>query len=109
LARDRQRRLHRTAPALVRAALELEQTVVGLDNFATGRDATSMMHDAVTAERWSHRFIETDTDVDACRSHSGVSASCCIRRRWVRPRSIADPLATNAANVDGFSTCRRGA
>jgi len=55
---------------LVATLLELDQTVVGLDNFATGhRRNLDEIRSAVSAERWSrHRFVEADIrDVDACR------------------------------------------
>ena len=47
---------------LVQALLDLDQTVVGLDNFATGhRRNLDEIRAAVTDERWSrHHFIEGD-------------------------------------------------
>jgi UDP-N-acetylglucosamine 4-epimerase len=91
---------------LVQTLLELEQTVVGLDNFATGhRRNVDEVRGAVTAEQWRrHRFIEADIrDAAACRLacrdidivlHQAALGSV--------PRSLADPVATNAVNVDGF-------
>jgi len=91
---------------LVESLLDLDQTVVGLDNFATGhRRNIDEVRDAVTAERWSrHRFIEADIrDADACRlACRGVDVVLHQAALGSVPRSIADPLATNAANVDGF-------
>ena len=91
---------------LVQALLDLEQVVVGLDNFATGhRRNVDEVRAAVTAERWQrHRFVEADIrDAAACRQacrevdvvlHQAALGSV--------PRSLADPVATNATNVDGF-------
>jgi UDP-N-acetylglucosamine/UDP-N-acetyl-alpha-D-glucosaminouronate 4-epimerase len=90
---------------LVQALLELDQHVVGLDNFATGfRRNIDEVRTAVGAARWRrHAFVEADVaDPAACRSacegidivlHEGALGSV--------PRSIADPLATHAANATG--------
>src|SRR5512143_610041 len=47
---------------LVQALLELDQSVVGLDNFATGhRRNVDEVRTAVTVEQWKrHRFVEAD-------------------------------------------------
>jgi len=91
---------------LVATLLQLDQTVVGLDNFATGhRRNLDEIRSAVTAERWSrHRFVEADIrDVDACRfACRGVNVVLHEAALGSVPRSIADPVATNASNVDGF-------
>ena len=91
---------------LVETLLGLDQTVVGLDNFATGhRRNIDEVRSRVTPEQWRrHRFIEADIcDPDACRE-------ACREMDYVLhqaalgsvPRSLANPLATNATNVDGF-------
>lgn len=91
---------------LVQALLELDQTVVGLDNFATGHRANvDELRDAVTRERWErHRFVEADIrDVGACRQAClGIDVVLHHAALGSVPRSIADPIATNASNVDGF-------
>ncbi len=91
---------------LVQALLGLDQTVVGLDNFATGHQRNvDEVRSLVSAEQWArHRFIEADIrDLDACRAacqevdfvlHQAALGSV--------PRSLADPVATNRSNVDGF-------
>jgi UDP-N-acetylglucosamine 4-epimerase len=91
---------------LVETLLKLGQTVIGLDNFATGhRRNLDEIRSQVTPEQWlRHRFIEADIcDLDACREacravdfvlHQAALGSV--------PRSLANPVATNAANVDGF-------
>ncbi len=91
---------------LVQRLLELDQTVVGLDNFATGhRRNLDEVQAAVTPERWSrHRFIEADIrDPEACREACrGIDVVLHQAALGSVPRSLADPVATNAANVDGF-------
>ncbi|WP_313950571.1 SDR family oxidoreductase [Accumulibacter sp.] len=91
---------------LVEALLGLGQQVIGLDNLSTGhRRNVDEVRSLVTGEQWlRHRFIEADIrDLDACRDacrdvdfvlHQAALGSV--------PRSLADPVATNAANVDGF-------
>ncbi len=91
---------------LVHALLDLDQTVVGLDNFATGnRRNLDEIRATVTGERWSrHRFIEADIrDSAACRlACPGVDVVLHHAALGSVPRSLADPIATNGANVDGF-------
>ncbi|GAB1043751.1 NAD-dependent epimerase/dehydratase family protein [Shewanella algae] len=91
---------------LLEKLLKLNQVVVGLDNFATGHkhnlDEVQSLVDKDQWERFS--FIEGDIrDYNTCRSvirevdyvlHQAALGSV--------PRSIADPLTTNAANVTGF-------
>ena len=91
---------------LVEALLRLGQPVVSMDNFATGhRRNLDEVRELLPAAQWSrHRFVEADIrDLAACRSacrdvdivlHEAALGSV--------PRSLADPLATHAANVDGF-------
>lgn len=91
---------------LVETLLKLGQTVVGLDNFATGhRRNLDEVRAAVSAEQWArHRFVEADiVDPLVCREAcSGVDYVLHQAALGSVPRSLADPLATNAANVDGF-------
>ena len=91
---------------LVHRLLELDQAVVGLDNFATGhRRNLDEIRAAVTGERWNrHRFIEQDIrDPDACKSACrGVDVVLHQAALGSVPRSLDDPIATNGSNVDGF-------
>ena len=91
---------------LVGALLELDQTVVGLDNFATGHQRNvDEVRGAVSAERWSrHRFIEADIrNADQCRAAcDGIDVVLHQAALGSVPRSLADPAATNATNIDGF-------
>jgi UDP-N-acetylglucosamine 4-epimerase len=91
---------------LVQRLLELDQTVVGLDNFATGyRRNLDDVRAQVSGERWSrHRFIEADIrDAGACRlACRGIDVVLHQAALGSVPRSIADPVATHESNVDGF-------
>jgi UDP-N-acetylglucosamine 4-epimerase len=91
---------------LVQQLLSLDQSVVGLDNFATGhRRNLDDVCAQVGAERWGrHRFIEADIrDAGACRlACRGVDVVLHQAALGSVPRSIADPAATHGSNVDGF-------
>jgi UDP-N-acetylglucosamine 4-epimerase len=90
---------------LVQELLGLGQTVVGLDNFATGY--RSNLDDAVAgseAGSGSFRFIEGDIrDLDACRTAcEGVDLVLHQAALASVPRSIADPVSSSQVNVEGF-------
>lgn len=91
---------------LLKQLLRLDQRVVGLDNFATGRRRNlEQVRAAVTPEQWARfRFIEGDIrKLDDCRAAcDGVDYVLHQAALGSVPRSIEDPLATNAANIDGF-------
>lgn len=91
---------------LVHALLDLEQTVVGVDNFATGhRRNLDEIRAMVTGERWSrHHFIEQDVrDLDACRiACRGIDVVLHQAALGSVPRSLDDPIATHQSNIDGF-------
>lgn len=91
---------------LVEALLGLGQTVVGLDNFATGYQRNlDEVERLVGAQAWSRfRFIRGDI-----RELADARAACIDVRHVLHqaalgsvPRSIEDPLATHAANATGF-------
>ena len=91
---------------LLEALLLQEQTVTGLDNFATGyQHNLDEVRSRVSAEQWARfRFIEGDitslaTCHDACRGADYVLHQAALGSV---PRSLADPIATNHANVTGF-------
>jgi UDP-N-acetylglucosamine 4-epimerase len=91
---------------LMQALLELDQRVIGLDNFATGSRANlEEVRLSVGPERWQrHAFIEADIiDIDACRAASaGIDIVLHEAALGSVPRSIEDPLRTHAANATGF-------
>ena len=98
---------------LLQALLELDQDVVGVDNFATGRRMNlDQVRDLVGPERWS-RFSLHEGDVaspELCREAlTGVSAVLHQAALGSVPRSIEEPLATNTANVTGTLALLEGA
>ncbi len=91
---------------LLEALLELDQKVVGLDNFATGRQINlDQVRDLVGDKRWGNfRFVEGDirTAADCAEAVKGVDYVLHEAALGSVPRSIADPIATNQANINGF-------
>jgi len=91
---------------LLEMLLKLGQTVVGLDNFATGHQRNlDEVKGLVSPEQWARfRFVEGDIcDLDTCRSATaGVDYVLHQAALGSVPRSINDPITSNKANVDGF-------
>jgi UDP-N-acetylglucosamine 4-epimerase len=91
---------------LLESLLELDQEVVGFDNFATGhRENLQEVEHHVTPVRWRRfSFIEGDIrDRDACRrACDGVDVVLHQAALGSVPRSIEDPITTNAVNIGGF-------
>lgn len=90
---------------LAESLIQLGQDVVGLDNFATGQPRNVKEIAAATrAAAGTFRFLEADIrSLDACRTAcEGVDVVLHQAALGSVPRSIADPIATNEANVDGF-------
>jgi UDP-N-acetylglucosamine 4-epimerase len=91
---------------LVESLLRLGQSVITLDNLATGHLANlDQVEKAVGRDtRKRHRFVEADiADLAACRDAcDGVDYVLHHAALGSVPRSIADPLQANAANVTGF-------
>lgn len=91
---------------LLETLLRLDQKVVGLDNFATGyQHNLDEVRSLVSAEQWSRfRFVEGDIrNIDHCRrACDGVDYVLHQAALGSVPRSIEDPLLTNACNIDGF-------
>ncbi len=91
---------------LLQTLLDLDQRVIGLDNFSTGhKHNLEDVRSLVTPERWSRfSFIEGDIrDLSTCKQvcehadyvlHQAALGSV--------PRSIEDPITTNANNISGF-------
>jgi UDP-N-acetylglucosamine/UDP-N-acetylgalactosamine 4-epimerase len=91
---------------LLEALLKLDQTVVGLDNFATGYQRNlDEVQSLVAPEQWSRfTFMEGDIrDVATCqRAAHGVHHVLHQAALGSVPRSLTDPIATNATNITGF-------
>ena len=91
---------------LVEALLKLNQRVTGLDNFATGhRHNLEQVKASVTEAAWTKfSFIEGDIrdGADCARAVDGADFVLHQAALGSVPRSINDPLTTNAVNIDGF-------
>ena len=91
---------------LLEHLLKLNQTVIGLDNFATGHQYNlDEVQGLVTPEQWtSFSFIEGDIRelADCQKACTGVDYVLHQAALGSVPRSIADPITTNAANITGF-------
>jgi UDP-N-acetylglucosamine/UDP-N-acetylgalactosamine 4-epimerase len=91
---------------LVEHLLMLDQTVVGLDNFSTGKpENLELVRQAVGEARWSRfRFVQGDIrSLDAC-SAACASIDVVLHQAGLGsvPRSIDKPLRTHDSNVNGF-------
>ncbi|MEZ8666102.1 NAD-dependent epimerase/dehydratase family protein [Vibrio splendidus] len=91
---------------LLETLLKLNQKVVGLDNLATGHQRNlDEVRGLVEARQWSNfTFIEGDIrNYKACQDAvKGVDYVLHQAALGSVPRSIADPITTNAANITGF-------
>lgn len=91
---------------LLERLLQLDQWVVGLDNFSTGKrsNLNDVKNSVSEIQRQRFKFIEGDIrDLSTCREvctdvdfvlHEAALGSV--------PRSLEDPIATNENNVSGF-------
>lgn len=91
---------------LLETLLGLDQKVIGLDNFSTGcRANLDEVCSMVLPEQWKRfNFIEGDI------CHSKTCSIACKNVDYVLhqaalgsvPRSVEDPITTNANNISGF-------
>ena len=91
---------------LVETLLNLGQIVVGLDNFSTGHQHNLADVESVVESSSLQRFRMFEGDIrnlDACR-RAVADADYVLHQAALGsvPRSIEDPLLTNAVNIDGF-------
>jgi UDP-N-acetylglucosamine 4-epimerase len=91
---------------LVETLLTAGQVVRGLDNFSTGREKNlDQVRDAVGPELWRN-FEPVRGDVrslETCRAAcSGITHVLHQAALGSVPRSLEDPVLTNACNIDGF-------
>lgn len=90
---------------LIEALLHNGQTVVGLDDFSTGfQHNLDEVQQTVGAENWERfHFIQGDIrDLDMChKACAGVDYVLHQAALGSVPRSINDPLTTNAVNIGG--------
>lgn len=91
---------------LLETLLNLNQCVVGLDNFATGRrENLAEVQGLVGDERWRN-FTLVEGDIrnpadclNACKGADYVLHQAALGSV---PRSLENPLATNETNITGF-------
>lgn len=91
---------------LLENLLRLNQNVFGIDNFVTGKkENLKLVQDTVGKEAWS-RFAFTEGDILDADKMQAVCKNCDYVLHQAAlgsvPRSIAAPMDTNRANVDGF-------
>ena len=91
---------------LLETLLKLDQRVIGLDNFATGYQRNlDEVQTLVTPAQWSRfNFILGDIrQLDDCRQAcTGIDLVLHQAALGSVPRSLEDPITTNATNSDGF-------
>lgn len=91
---------------LLETLLKLNQTVVGLDNFATGfQHNLDEVQSQVSDEQWeSFNFIEGDIRELADCEQACANVDYVLHQAALGsvPRSIANPIATNETNISGF-------
>lgn len=106
---------------LLEALLKLDQRVVGLDNFATGyQHNLDDVQSLVTPAQWANfHFIEGDIrNLEDCQQAMTWTPTVVISSEAKQslpvdyvlhqaalgsvPRSLADPITTNSANITGF-------
>ena len=91
---------------LLETLLKLNQKVVGLDNFATGHQRNlDEVKSLVSEAQWKNfTFINGDIREykDCQNAVNGIDYVLHQAALGSVPRSIADPITTNAANITGF-------
>ncbi len=91
---------------LLERLLKLNQTVIGMDNFATGykHNLDEVLAGVSIEQAGRFSFVEGDLlDLGNCRACCrGVDIVLHQAALGSVPRSINDPIATNRSNVDGF-------
>ncbi len=91
---------------LLETLLKLNQKVVGLDNFSTGHHHNlEQVKALVTSAQWQNfRLIEGDIrNLEHCQA-ACVGADYILHEAALGsvPRSLEDPILTNANNISGF-------
>ena len=91
---------------LLETLLKLNQNVVGLDNFATGHqhNLDEVQSLVKPEQRANFKFYEGDIrNFEDCQTAcKGVDYVLHQAALGSVPRSIVDPITTNAANISGF-------
>ena len=92
---------------LLEFLLTHDQTVIGVDNFATGHQHNlDLVQKAVSEDQWAKfHFVKGDvSDLECCTELFKMGIDHVLHQAALGsvPRSIENPIATNLANVTGF-------
>lgn len=91
---------------LLEKLLKLNQSVIGLDNFATGHKKNlDEVQSLVSKEQWARfNFIEGDIRDEAICRLAVHDVDYVLHQAALGsvPRSISDPLTSNETNITGF-------
>jgi UDP-N-acetylglucosamine 4-epimerase len=95
---------------LLETLLLLDQKVIGLDNFATGHQHNlDEVQSQVSSGQWHNfSFIKGDirdcSDCEKALTFNNLTVDYVLHQAALGsvPRSIADPILTNSANITGF-------
>ena len=91
---------------LLETLLKLNQKVIGLDNFATGHQHNlDEVKNIVTEVQWSNFTFHNGDIRNYSDCEAAVKGADYILHQAALgsvPRSIADPIMTNSANITGF-------
>ena len=95
---------------LLETLLLLNQKIIGLDNFSTGHQYNlDEVQGLVSEEQWQNfSFVEGDirdySDCEKALSYKERKVDYVLHQAALGsvPRSIADPILTNSANITGF-------
>ncbi len=91
---------------LIQFLLELDQSVVAMDNFSTGKpENLEDVQQQITASQWARlKFLEADIrDAQSCRmACDGVDYILHQAALGSVPQSIEDPISSHESNVKGM-------
>ena len=91
---------------LIETLLTLNQTVIGLDNFSTGHKYNlEHVKNSVSKEQWNN-FSFTEGDITNYETCINITKNVDVVLHQAAlgsvPRSIDNPVNSNASNVSGF-------
>ncbi|BFT62031.1 NAD-dependent epimerase/dehydratase family protein [Pseudomonas moorei] len=92
---------------LLETLLQLNQSVIGLDNFETGHQRNlDLVEQAVSDTAWAQfKFVEGDIrKLEDCQRALAGGVDYVLHQAALGsvPRSLEDPIRTNSTNIDGF-------
>lgn len=92
---------------LLETLLQLNQRVIGLDNFETGHQRNlDLVQQAVADTAWAQfKFVQGDIrKLEDCQRAMEEGVDYVLHQAALGsvPRSLEDPIRTNSTNIDGF-------